>query len=81
MWHKRGTQPTLPAVGTNRRLTNFGSVTADGQGRVEVLGAQQDSAGFAQYLAALDVYHAETGREIYLVLDNGPCHRLSLIHI
>jgi hypothetical protein len=75
MWHKRGTQPTLPAAGTNRRLTNFGSVSADGQGRVEVLCAQQDSAGFAQYLTALDAYHAATGREIWLVLDNGPCHR------
>jgi hypothetical protein len=74
MWHKRGTQPTLPAAGTNRRLTDFGSVSADGQGRVEVLCAQQDSAGFAQYLAALDAYHAATGREIWLVLDNGPCH-------
>ena len=80
MWHKRGTQPTLPAAGTNRRLTDFGSVSADGQGRVEVLCAQQDSAGFAQYLAALDAYHAATGREIWLVLDNGPCHQSKASH-
>jgi transposase len=75
MWHKRGTQPTLPAAGTNRRLTCFGSVVADGRGRVEVLCAQQDSAGFAQYLAALEARHLATARAIYLVLDNGPCHR------
>jgi hypothetical protein len=75
MWHKRGTQPTLPAAGTNRRLTCFGSVASDGQGRVEVLCAQQDSAAFAQYLAALEARHVATARDIYLVLDNGPCHR------
>jgi hypothetical protein len=75
LWHKRGTQPTLPAAGTNRRLTCFGSVASDGQGRVEVLCAQQDSAGFAQYLTALEARHETTGRTVYLVLDNGPCHR------
>jgi hypothetical protein len=58
-------------------LTAFGSVSADGQRRVEVLGAQQDSAGFARYLAALDTYYVDPGREIYLVLDNGPCHQSS----
>ena len=56
-------EPTLPAAGTNRRLTCFGSVSSDGQGRVEVLCAQQDSAAFAQYLAALDVRHETTARE------------------
>lgn len=75
LWHRRGTQPTLPAVGTNRRLTCFGSVATNGQGRVELLCAQQDSAGFAQYLTALEVRHTALGREIYVVLDNGPCHR------
>lgn len=75
MWHKRGTQPTLPAAGTNRRLTCFGSVASDGQGRVDVVCAQQDSAAFAEYLAALEARHETTGRTIYLVVDNGPCHR------
>lgn len=73
-WHRRGVQPTLPAAGTNRRLTIFGSVEALGRGRVEVVGARQDSAAFERYLAALDARHAATGREIYLALDNGPCH-------
>ena len=73
VWHRRGEQPTVPAVGTNRRVTVFGSVEAFGRGRVEVVGARQDSAGFVRYLEALEVRHAETGREIYLVLDNGPC--------
>ena len=36
--------------------------------------ARQDSTGFAQYLAALDARHEATGRQIILVLDNGPCH-------
>jgi transposase len=61
-------------VGTNRRLTTFGSVEVFGRGRVEVLGADQTSASFLQYLEALDVRHTETGRDIILVLDNGPCH-------
>ncbi len=74
LWYRIGTQPTLPAAGTNRRLTVFGSVEARGRGRVEVLGARQDSVGFARYLAALDAHHAATGRDIILVLDNGSCH-------
>lgn len=74
VWHRIGQQPTLPAAGTNRRLTVFGSVEALGRGRVEVLQARQDSAGFARYLDALDARHAATGRHIILVLDNGPCH-------
>jgi hypothetical protein len=74
VWHRIGQQPTLPAAGTNRRLTVFGSVEAQGRGRVEVLQVRQDSAGFARYLAALDARHEATGRHIILVLDNGPCH-------
>jgi transposase len=61
-------------VGTNRRLTGFGSVESLGRGRVEVLCANQTSACFRHYLEALDQRHTETGREIFLVLDNGPCH-------
>lgn len=74
VWHRVGAQPTVPAAGTNRRLTVFGSVEALGRGHVEVLQARQDSVGFARYLAALDARHAATGRQIILVLDNGPCH-------
>jgi len=74
VWHRRGQQPTVPAAGTNRRLTAFGSIEIFGRGRVEVLCAEQTSACFLLYVQALDVRHAETGREIYLVLDNGPCH-------
>ena len=62
VWHRRGQQPTVPAVGTNRRLTVFGSVEAFGRGRVEVLQATQDSAAFARYLAALEARHAATGQ-------------------
>jgi len=75
VWHRRGCQPTLPAAGTNRRLTVFGSVEALGRGRVEVLGAGQTSAEFAAYLAVLEARHQATGRTIELVLDNGPCHQ------
>jgi hypothetical protein len=74
VWHRVGTQPTVPAAGTNRRLTVFGSVEALGRGRIELLTAQQDSAGFARYLAALEERHAVTGRAVILVLDNGSCH-------
>jgi DDE superfamily endonuclease len=74
VWHRVGTQPTLPAAGTNRRLTVFGSVAAQGRGRIELLTVRQDSAGFARYLAALDARHEATGRRVILVLDNGPCH-------
>ena len=64
----------MPAAGTNRRLTVFGSVEALGRGRVEVLQARQDAAGFARYLAALEARHTATGRQVILVLDNGSCH-------
>jgi transposase len=74
VWHRRGVQPTVPAVGTNRRGTVFGSVEVLGRGRVEVVQARQDSAGFLRYLAALDARYAATGRAVYLVLDNGSCH-------
>jgi transposase len=74
VWHRVGQQPVRPAAGTNRRLTVFGSVEAAGRGRVEVLGARADSAGFLRYLAALDARHAATGRQVVLVCDNGACH-------
>lgn len=74
VWHRIGPQPVIPAAGTNRRLTVFGSVEARGRGRVEVLQARADSAGFARYLAALDARHAATNRRVILVLDNGSCH-------
>ncbi len=74
VWHRRGVQPTVPAAGTNRRVTVFGSVETLGRGRVEVICAGQDSACFAQYLEALDARHSATGKEVFLALDNGPCH-------
>jgi transposase len=74
VWHRKGRQPTLPAAGTNRRVTTFGSVEVLGRGRVEVVCAGQDSACFRLYLEALDARHGATGREIFLVLDNGPAH-------
>jgi hypothetical protein len=74
VWHRRGEQPTVPAAGTNRRLTVFGSVEVLGRGRVEVVCAGQDSACFGRYLAALDARHAATGKEMFLAMDNGPCH-------
>jgi transposase len=74
MYHRIGQQPTLPAAGTNRRVTTFGSVELLGRGRVEVVCAGQDSACFLLYLAALDARHLATGREIYLALDHASCH-------
>lgn len=74
VWHRTGVQPTLPAAGANRRVTTFGSVEVFGRGRVEVVCAGQDSACFLQYLEALDTRHEATGRQVYLVLDNGPAH-------
>lgn len=74
VWHRRGRQPTRPAAGTNRRVTVFGSVEVLGRGRVEVIQARQDSAGFLRYLEALEARHQATGREVFLVLDNGPAH-------
>ncbi len=80
VWHRRGVQPRLPAAGTNRRVTVLGSVEALGRGRVEVLRASQDSAGFVRYLEVLEQRHWATGREVYLALDNGSAHtsRLSM---
>lgn len=75
VWHRRGQQPTVPAAGTNRRLTVFGSVEVCGRGRVEVLGAGQASPDFGAYLDVLEARHGATAREVFLILDNGPCHR------
>ncbi len=74
VWRRVGEQPTLPAVGTNRRVTVFGSVEALGRGRVEVVCEGQNSACFLRYLQVLDRRHRETGREVFLVMDNSPCH-------
>jgi len=74
VWHRTGVQPTRPAAGTNRRVTAFGSVEVFGRGRVEVVCAGQDSACFQLYLEALDARREATGREVHLVLDNGPAH-------
>lgn len=74
VWHRIGAQATVGAVGTNRRLTVFGSVEAFGRGRVEVLCAGQDSECFLMYLEALEQRHRETGREVFLALDNNSCH-------
>ena len=74
VWHRVGTQPTLPAAGTNRRVTVFGSVEAFGRGRVEVVCEGQNSACFLRYLEALDRRHRRTRREVFLVLDNSSCH-------
>lgn len=74
VWHRIGGQPTIPAAGTNRRLTCFGSVEAFGRGRVELLCATQDSVAFLLYLDALAIRFLATGRKLFLVLDNGPCH-------
>ena len=74
VWHRRGKQATVPAAGTNRRLTVFGSVEVFGRGRIEVVCAGQDSACFGRYLAALDTRHAATGKEVFLAIDNGACH-------
>jgi hypothetical protein len=49
-------------------------VTSDGAARIELVTAAQDSAAFARYLAALDARHEATGRDLILVLDNGPAH-------
>lgn len=73
--HRRGQQPTLPGAGTNRRVTTVGSVEVFGRGRVEVVCAAQDAASFELYLQALEARRAATGRAVFLVLDNGPCHR------
>jgi hypothetical protein len=73
-WHRRGRQATLPGVGTNRRITVFGSVEALGRGRVELVRVAQDSAGFVRYLELLEAGHQAVQREIYLVLDNGSAH-------
>ncbi len=77
-WHRKGQQPTLPGVGTNRRVTVFGSVDVLRRARVELVRAAQDSAGFLRYLELLETHHQAVQREIYLVLDNGSVHTSEL---
>jgi transposase len=52
----------------------FGSVELLGRGRIELVRAAQDSAGFVRYLELLEAHQQATGREIFLVLDNGSAH-------
>jgi DDE superfamily endonuclease len=78
VWHRRGTQPTLPGVGTNRRVTVCGSVEALGRARIELVRAAQDTAGFVRYLELLEAHQQAVQREIYLVLDNGSAHTSQL---
>jgi DDE superfamily endonuclease len=74
VWHRRGTHPTLPGVGTNRRVTVFGSVEALGRARIELVRAAQDTAGFVRYLECLEARQQAVQRAVYLVLDNGSAH-------
>ena len=74
VWHRRGHQATLPGVGTNRRVTVFGSVELLGRARLELVRAAQDTAGFLRYLELLEAHHQAVQREMYLVLDNGSAH-------
>jgi hypothetical protein len=76
-WHRRGHQPTVPGVGTNRRVTVYGSVDVLGRARVELVRAMHDSAGFVRYLELLEAHHQAVGRAIYLVLDNASVHTSS----
>jgi hypothetical protein len=69
--HRKGKQPTLPGVGSTRRVTVFGSVEALGRARIELVQVAQDSAGFLPYLDLLQIRHEAVRREIYLVLDHG----------
>jgi len=78
VWHRRGHHATLPGVGTNRRVTVFGSVELLGRSRIELVRAAQASAGFVRYLELLDAHHQAGGREMYLVLDNGSAHTSTL---
>ncbi len=77
-WHRRGQQPTLPAAGSNRRVTVCGSVELLGRARIELVRAAGDSAGFVRYLELLEAHQQATGREISLVLDNGSAHTSSV---
>jgi len=70
-WHRIGTQQRIPSVGVNRRVTVFGSRAGRARGRIEVVCGGQDSACFAQYLAALDGIHRGLG--------GGPLHLLALL--
>jgi transposase len=74
VWHRWGTHPTVPAAGTNRRVTPVGRVAVLGRGRVEVGGAGQDAACFRLYLEALAARHVATGRALFLALDQGSAH-------
>jgi len=58
-------------VGTNRRVTVFGSVEVLGRTRIELVRAAQDTAGFVRYLELLEAHQQAVQRAIYWVLDNG----------
>ena len=45
---RQGKPPTLPGVGTNRRVTVGGRVEGRGRTRIELVRAAQDTAGFVR---------------------------------
>jgi transposase len=69
--HRRGKQPTLPGVGTHRRVTVFGCVEALGRARLELVQVAQDTAGVVRSLERLEAHHLTVQRAVYLVLANG----------
>jgi DDE superfamily endonuclease len=70
-WHRKGKQPTLPGVGTHRRVRVVGSVDLLRRARVERVRAAQESAGFVRSLALLEAHQQAVQREIDLVLEHG----------
>src|SRR5262249_11242766 len=60
-WHRRGHQPTLPAAGTNRRVTVCGSVEALGRGGGGLVRAAGGSGGVVRYLGLLGAHHPAAG--------------------
>ena len=71
VWHRKGTQPTLPGVGTNRRVTVLGSGAVLGRTRLELVRAGQDTAGFVRSLELLDAQQQALQRALSLVLESG----------
>jgi len=74
IWHRVGEQPTLPAVGTNRRVRR-----CLGAWKLSGVGEWRWYAKDTTALASCATWRCSTGgaerrNEMFLVLDNGSCH-------
>ncbi len=76
-WGLQGEQPKVLAAGQNRRRSIFVAVDYVTHAVTHLIRERKCSADFLAYLEHLTTVYP--WQQIYLVLDNGPCHTTKLV--